>query len=303
MYRGGLRNVLAFFAVAFTLAITIDLAALYFNIFSVPLGVIEWGILRMWSVSLAVVISIALSRESVSSSLKSLLHFSRKTIIYYVLSPLLVYLALGLYVAFSTPLGFFRVDAYINTIFAVLKQRLPAASPDQLYELARAAAFVEITLGAYLAALTVNALLALGEELGWRGYLYKLLGATPNLENTLAIGGVWGLWHAPAIVLLGYNYPVNRSFGVVLFTLLCIALTYPLLLVTDRAGSVLPAASLHGGVNALWSLTIIASTLPPGERELYLGMGVLGILSWTTLSLTLYITGRIARRPSGETLT
>lgn len=54
--------------------------------------------------------------------------------------------------------------------------------------------------------------LAIGEELGWRGYLQKEWGTTNSLFSFLMIGIIWGWWHLPGI-LLGHNYPDYRLLG------------------------------------------------------------------------------------------
>jgi len=85
------------------------------------------------------------------------------------------------------------------------------------------------------------------------GYLYSLLGSKPTWKTSLIIGVVWGFWHAPAIAFLGFNYQFNRLVSILLFTTLAALFTYPQLLLTKRTGgSVLPSASFHGAINAMW---------------------------------------------------
>src|SRR5699024_6742856 len=63
--------------------------------------------------------------------------------------------------------------------------------------------------------------LLLGEEIGWRAFLY------PRLEklyqtSALLIGGIiWGFWHAP-MILMGHNYPGTPFLGVFMMVLFCI---------------------------------------------------------------------------------
>lgn len=68
---------------------------------------------------------------------------------------------------------------------------------------------------AIIAAYTINALFAFGEELGWRGYLLKTLQKNKLLSASLIIGIVWGLWHFP-LILIGHNYPQHPIVGVLL---------------------------------------------------------------------------------------
>ena len=241
----------------------------------------------MWSVALSAVVSLKLHGGDFSSFFKRTLGFSRRAFVYYLLAPLIVYLALVIYIAIAIPTGHFDFNQYLNTSYNVLKSVFPTVPKETLRSMVVTSAYLEVTVETYIAALTLNALAALSKELGWRGYLYQQLGFLPTLKNTVTIGTVWGLWHAPAILLLGYNYSVNRLAGVALFTLLCITLTYPLLLITKRANSILPAISMQGAFNALWPLTLIASSLPVEQRETLLGLGILGILSWTLTDLIL----------------
>jgi membrane protease YdiL (CAAX protease family) len=54
------------------------------------------------------------------------------------------------------------------------------------------------TLAAHLVLQLV--LIALGEELGWRGWLQPTLAArTTRLRAALGVGAIWALWHAPAL--------------------------------------------------------------------------------------------------------
>jgi membrane protease YdiL (CAAX protease family) len=93
--------------------------------------------------------------------------------------------------------------------------------------------------------------LTLSEELGWRGYLYDLWRRFGFVRCSLATGLVWGLWHAPAIYLVGLNYPEHRLIGIPLFVVMCVLLAFSFTLVRDRGGSVIAAGVLHGTFNAV----------------------------------------------------
>jgi hypothetical protein len=214
--------------------------------------------------------------------------FTKRALLFYLLSPLLVYFTLGVYVLIAYPPGLFDFNAYVEVIAEYLKR----AVSSQVANIENLAQMVAITqlFQAYIAAITINTLFALGEEIGWRAYLFELFDYKPGLKSTVLIGVCWGLWHASAILLLGYNYTYNRLLGVLLFTLLAIALTYPHLVFTSRTKSVIPASSLHGAVNAIWPLTLLATRLPVEQREILLGLGVLGIVAWTITSTIIIAT-------------
>ncbi len=254
----------------------------------------------MWSVALAVVTCLALHRENVGRRFKDLIKFSRNSIILYLLSPLVVYAAFGIYIAVAMLLHLFDFSAYVELLTSSIRNATTTMLGADVERLAWIYALMQIPL-AYIYAITINAFIALGEEIGWRGYLYKLLGSKPSLRNTAIIGAVWSLWHASATLLIGWNYYYNRFLGILLFTLLSIATTYPFLELTSLANSVLPAASLHGTINALWPLTVAASRLPPSQREVILGLGALGIATWSITSLLIAVLMKVIRLQTRKT--
>ena len=113
-----------------------------------------------------------------------------------------------------------------------------------------AALALAVALGA-----TVNAVFAFGEEFGWRGYLLWELAPLGFWKASLAIGTLWGLWHAP-VIAAGYNYPDFPLVGVGLMTAACIAFSPVYTYLTIRAESVIAAALLHGVFNGSAGLVV-----------------------------------------------
>lgn len=126
----------------------------------------------------------------------------------------------------------------------------------------------------------INSVLTLSEELGWRGYLHHLWRPSGFWRASLAIGVIWGLWHAPAILLYGHNYPEHREIGVALFTAFCVLLAPLFTLVRDRGASVWAAGILHGTINAMGGLTIILLSNPTFPWN-----GIVGIGGFVALAL------------------
>ena len=81
----------------------------------------------------------------------------------------------------------------------------------------------------------VNTPLLLGEELGWRGWLWDRWRGLGFWRNVVATGVVWGLWHAP-IVALGHNYPGQPVSGPLLMVLVTLLLAPTFHLVRERGG-------------------------------------------------------------------
>ena len=95
---------------------------------------------------------------------------------------------------------------------------------------------------------------AFGEEFGWRAYMMPKLKSLMGKYPALIAGGIiWGLWHAP-LTCVGHNfgteYPGFPYVGIILMCLYCVLLGGILTYVTEKTGSVWPAAFLHGVNNA-----------------------------------------------------
>lgn len=105
--------------------------------------------------------------------------------------------------------------------------------------------FVNVLAGA-----VINLVPALGEELGWRGWLLPKLMVYGPVRAILVSGVLWGLWHAP-LILLGYNYPLAPGWlGLVMMIGMCIVVGAIFGWLRLRSNSVWPAALAHGTFNA-----------------------------------------------------
>jgi membrane protease YdiL (CAAX protease family) len=106
---------------------------------------------------------------------------------------------------------------------------------------------------------------ALGEEMGWRGYLLpNLLKLTSPRKAVLLHGLLWGLAHAP-LIYFGFNYGSGYWgapwSGILMMILVCVVLGTWLAYVTIQAQSILPACILHGAVNVIGELPALVSFL------------------------------------------
>ena len=102
---------------------------------------------------------------------------------------------------------------------------------------------------------------ALGEELGWRGYMMPKLIGLVGKPKALLIGGIiWGLWHAPLTCVghnFGMDYPGFPYVGIILMCLMCTALGTILTYVTIKTGSIWPAAFMHAVNNSVPSVLLL----------------------------------------------
>jgi membrane protease YdiL (CAAX protease family) len=96
----------------------------------------------------------------------------------------------------------------------------------------------------------INAIAAFGEELGWRGYLLPKLLPLGETKALVLSGLIWGLWHAPLVLLIGFgNYP-NRLLGAVLFTLVITCLGIYFGYLRTKSGSTILTSWAHGALNS-----------------------------------------------------
>src|SRR5207302_7465188 len=99
---------------------------------------------------------------------------------------------------------------------------------------------------------------ALGEEIGWRGFL------VPELSKVVGFGGIglisgvmWAVYHFPILIYADYNAAgLPIWFCLVCFSCGVIAESFIFAWLTLRSGSLWPAALLHGSHN-LWIQSIL----------------------------------------------
>lgn len=92
---------------------------------------------------------------------------------------------------------------------------------------------------------------ALGEEIGWRGFLAPRLGKVAAFPvAALAVGLIWGLWHAPIIFLTKYNAgPFDLEIQFFNYLMLTVGLSFMMQYLRMRSDSVWPATILHASHN------------------------------------------------------
>jgi membrane protease YdiL (CAAX protease family) len=137
-----------------------------------------------------------------------------------------------------------------------------------------------------VAGITINAIVAFGEEYGWRNYLVGALREVKFWKAALFIGIVWGIWHFP-LILMGHNYPNEPRWGVLLMVVMCILLGVIELYFVLKSKSMVVAAIMHGTFNAVSGL-VIYFTL--GGNDFLNGMtGLSGFIVMAVTILCIWI--------------
>ena len=102
---------------------------------------------------------------------------------------------------------------------------------------------------------------ALGEEIGWRAYLYPKLEELMGEGKALIVGGViWAVWHFPMLYIghnFGKGYWGEPWSGFVAFTIYCVAVGSVLYFFTKKTKSVWVAGFMHSIHNTLAGASLL----------------------------------------------
>ena len=101
-----------------------------------------------------------------------------------------------------------------------------------------------------LLGLVPNALFALGEEIGWRGFLVPELRRVTSFTGTALWSGlIWALWHVPVILFAGYHAEAPIGYAIACFAVLTVGMSFALAWLRLRSGSLWTATLLHASHN------------------------------------------------------
>lgn len=129
----------------------------------------------------------------------------------------------------------------------------------------------------------VNMLVAVGEEAGWRGFLYPQLKAKFGRKKGLLLGGViWSMWHWPLMWLIGYeygkDYPGFPFVGMLVFTVFTTAAGILCDWVYEKSGCIWFPSIAHGVINASGTIPL-AICVPVTGAGMLVGPAPIGILA------------------------
>ena len=100
---------------------------------------------------------------------------------------------------------------------------------------------------------------ALGEEIGWRGFLVPVLAQRFGFVQTALISGtIWAAWHVPLIVFGDYNGGTPAWYSVMCFAAGVLGVGFLFAWMRLLSGSIWPCVMLHAVHN-----TIVQEVLTP----------------------------------------
>ena len=144
-------------------------------------------------------------------------------------------------------------------------------------------------LTAVVAACTLNLPSMLGEELGWRGYLFHATRGWRSGARVLFTGVIWGLWHAP-LILMGHNYPGYPVIGIGLMVVFCTLLALLFDWSRSRSRCVWGPCVLHGIINGSAGLFALFSA--GGHSLVNSPVGIAGFIALAMLAVVVLLLDR-----------
>jgi membrane protease YdiL (CAAX protease family) len=158
------------------------------------------------------------------------------------------------------------------------------------------------TIYIILRGLIISTFLALGEEIGWRGYLLPHLLPLGRTRTLLLSGLLHGIWHLPLMFLTPfYHADGDRWTITVLFllTLTAAGVFYGYLRLVSN--SVWPAALAHGAFNMYWSTFAAMTVAVSSASVLEYWTGESGVITLIQVTLAaVWLIYRLQRQPGAR---
>ncbi|MBL7688876.1 MAG: CPBP family intramembrane metalloprotease [Bdellovibrionaceae bacterium] len=144
---------------------------------------------------------------------------------------------------------------------------------------------LELILKTYPVIFLIGCFAALGEELGWRGFLIPKLYDTSLRYPLIVSSLIWGVWHFPLILWGGYASSSLPLVSILLFTVIILASGVFVGWLRIQSGSVWVAMVYHASHN-LFLQTAFEVFNKPGPRSEFLG-GESGVIPCAVYFLVL----------------
>jgi len=146
-----------------------------------------------------------------------------------------------------------------------------------------------LTLATFTGAPVLNLIPALGEEIGWRGFLLPNLEQFGRRKAALLSSLTWAVWHTPFILFLGFCYGRQAWPGALLHFTMIVGLGVWFASVWFRTRSTVLCAFMHAAFNGnfygIWTIVFVS------PNKLLVGpAGVIGAA--LTLALGLFFFSR-----------
>ncbi len=227
-------------AIVLFLALTILLSGIFYTLIiragHLSAGNRHYGEALMWMPAIAALLTVAIRRLDIKSL--GLSTFGARYAVLGYVTPLL-YAAIAYALVWTLGFGKFPDAAAIATLSARLGWRLNAPAFVALYFL---------LIGS--TGMIDGVARALGEEIGWRGFLApRLVGHMGFTWGAIVTGLIWTVWHMPVLLFADYNSGTPWWFALSCFAVMVVAISVVLTWIRLRSNSVWPCAFFHASHN------------------------------------------------------
>lgn len=240
----------------------------------------------MWCPALAAFATLALNRRSLSDL--GWKWPARKFALMSWYVPLL-YASIAYLIVWLSGLGAFPNHEFIAALTTRMGPRLSPAVATILYVL---------LVGSF--GLIGSLARALGEEIGWRGFLVPELYKTVGFTGTALITGiVWSLWHYPVLIFADYNAGTATWYALLCFTVMVIAISFVFAWLRLKSGSLWTAAMLHASHNLYVQAIFTPLTRDTGKTAWFIDeFGA--VLPLVTVGFAIYFWSRRGELAAGQ---
>ena len=109
---------------------------------------------------------------------------------------------------------------------------------------------------------------ALGEEIGWRGFLVPELAKMTSFTRTALISGaIWTAWHVPILVFADYNSGTPTWYGLTCFAVMVIGISFVFAWMRLKSGSLWTGVFLHASHNLFIQGIFTPLTIDTGKTK------------------------------------
>ena len=139
-------------------------------------------------------------------------------------------------------------------------------------------------LSSLTAGILLSALLAVGEEIGWRGVLVPQMARLTTFTRTALITGIiWGIWHVPMIIGGGYSSGAPTWWAITCFMVLIVGMSFAFAWLRLASGTIWPAVLMHAVHNTfiqsiLDKITVKSDMTDYFTTEFGLALAIMGVI-------------------------
>jgi membrane protease YdiL (CAAX protease family) len=112
---------------------------------------------------------------------------------------------------------------------------------------------------------------ALGEEIGWRGFLVPELARISSFTRVAFISGaMWAVWHYPLLIFSNYNGGTPIWYSLSCFTVMIMAISFIFAWMRLRSGSLWTGVFLHASHNLFIQSILSPLTIDTGKTRYFI---------------------------------